>query len=142
MIFRRGAHHARSADIDVLDNLLESGAARHRRLKGIKIDDHEIDGHDAMLFHLGDMFRVVSQGEDAAVNFRVERLDPAIHHFRKASELGNVLDGYFVVAQQSCRAAGGDELDARVAPERRENSTMPFLSETLIRALSILATAW
>ena len=87
-----------------------------------------------MLFHLGDVFGIVSQGENAAVNFRVKRLYSAVHHFRKARDLGNIFDGNSIVAQQRSRAAGGNDLNTQVRQDP-ENSTMPFLSETLIRAL-------
>ena len=65
-----------------------------------------------MFLHLGDMFGVVAQRQDAAVNFRMESLDPAIHHFRKTGELGDVFNGNVAVAQQRSGAAGGNQFDA------------------------------
>ena len=112
MIFRRGAHHAWAADVDILDHFFEAGAAGHRRFERIQIDDDQIDGRDAMFFHLGDMFRIVPQRQDTAVNFRMEGLDPAIHHFRKAGQLGDVFDRNIIVAQQRRGAAGGNQFDA------------------------------
>ena len=67
-----------------------------------------------MLFHLGDVFRVVSQGENSAMNFRMKCLYPAVHHFRKARDLGNIFDGNSIVAQQRSRAAGGNDLNTQV----------------------------
>ena len=67
------------------------GAARHRRFKRVKIDDDEIDRLDAMLFHLGDVLGIVAQRENAAVDFRMQGFHPAVHHFGKAGELGNIL---------------------------------------------------
>ena len=118
MIFRRGAHHARPADVDVLDDFLERRAARHRRFERIKIDDDEIDGRDAVLFHFGDVLGIVAQSENAAVDFRMQSFHPAIHHLGKAGELGNIFHRDFIVAQKRRRAAGGDELDAQFARAR------------------------
>ncbi len=60
------------------------------------------------------MLRIVSESEDGAVNFWMKSFHPAVHHFRKAGELGNVFDGNFIVAQQRSRAAGGNDFDAHL----------------------------
>src|SRR5262245_30364788 len=109
IVLRRRPHHTWAADVDVLDDLIEGRTACHRPFEGIKIDDHQIDGNDFMLFQLGDVFRVVSKGENSTMNSRVKRLYPAVHHFRKARDLGNILDGNSVVAQQRSRAATGSD---------------------------------
>ena len=83
VIFCRGAHHAGAADVDVLDDFFKASAARHGGFERIEIHDHQIDGHDAMLFHFRDMFRVISQRQDAAVDFWMEGFDPAVHHLGK-----------------------------------------------------------
>jgi hypothetical protein len=106
MIFRRGAHHARPADVDVFDDFLEAGAARHRGFKRVKIDDDEIDGQDAVLFHFGDVRRIVAQSENATVDFRMQGFHPAVHHLGKTGELGNILHRDFIVAQKRRGAAG------------------------------------
>ena len=52
IIFRRRAHHRRSADIDILDGVVQGGArCGNGLLKRIKIHHHHIDGRDAMLSH-------------------------------------------------------------------------------------------
>ena len=99
MIFRRGADHARPADVYVFNDFLEGRAARDRCLERIEIDDDEIDRHDTVLFHLGDMFGIISLREDSAVDFRMKRFNTAIHHFGKTGELRNVLHRYLIVAQ-------------------------------------------
>jgi len=43
----------------------------------------------------------------------MESFYPTIHHFGKASNLGNVLHGNFVITQQRSGAAGGDNFDAK-----------------------------
>jgi hypothetical protein len=42
---------------------------------------------------------IVSQGEDSAMNLGMKRFEPAIHHFRKAGDIGNVFHRNFVFAQ-------------------------------------------
>src|SRR5437870_978019 len=73
MILCRGTNHARSADIDIFNDFLEGRAARDRCLERIEIDDDEIDRYDTVLFHLGDMFGIISLREDSAVDFRMKR---------------------------------------------------------------------
>ena len=140
MIFRRGAHHARAADIDVLDDLFERCAARDGCFERIKIDHDKIDGHDTVLFHLGDVFGIVSQSKNSAVDFRMKCFYPAIHHLGKAGDLGNVLYGNLIIAQAARPCRRLRRVRRPIRASARANSTMPFLSETLIRALSILAT--
>ena len=44
MVFRRSAHHCWATDIDVLNRILQRAVGpSHRRLKGVKIHDHQID---------------------------------------------------------------------------------------------------
>ena len=58
------------------------------------------------------MFGVVADGEDAAVDARMQRLDPAVEHLGKAGHLGDVAHGQAGVGQRLARAAGGDQFDA------------------------------
>ena len=63
------------------------------------------------------MFGVVADREQAAMDLRVQRLHPAVHHFGKAGELGDVVDRQAGRRDRLRGAAGGDELDA-VAGQR------------------------
>ena len=56
----------------------------------------------------------VTPGEDAAVDGRVQRLDPAVHHLGKAGDVGDVDDRQPGVGEGLGGAAGRDQLD----PER------------------------
>ncbi len=58
--------------------------------------------------------RVVDAGaaEQAAVDQRMQGLDPAVHHFREAGDLGHVLHRQAGVADGLGGAAGGKQLDA------------------------------
>src|SRR3546814_8417229 len=70
-----------------------------------------------MRLHRPDMGRVVADGEDAAVNGRVQRLDAAVHHLGKTGEVGDVEDSMPRPTHRLRRAAGRDEFDA-VTDER------------------------
>ncbi|MNP30940.1 hypothetical protein D3C76_1240380 [compost metagenome] len=51
--------------------------------------------------------------EDPAVDFRVQGLHPAVHHFREACVIRDFHCGNAVVLQQLERPAGGEDLDAQ-----------------------------
>ena len=55
--------------------------------------------------------RVAANAEKTAVNFRMQRLHAAVHHFGKAGQLGNVLDRQTGRLERRCRAASRDKLD-------------------------------
>ena len=72
--------------------------------------------------------------QQAAVDPRMERLDPAVEHLREAGHGGDVGDRQAGVAQRPGRAAGRDELEAAARPARGPSSTRPVLSDTDRRA--------
>ena len=50
VVFRRGAHHGRATDVDVLNRILKRAVRPgHRRLKGVKVHDHQIDRCNAVV---------------------------------------------------------------------------------------------
>src|SRR5690606_39823029 len=55
----------------------------------------------------------VAARQDAAVDLRMERLDPAAEDLRGASDLGRFLDVEARIPQDAGRAPRGDELEAR-----------------------------
>ena len=64
--------------------------AADRFRKRIEIHDDHIDRFDSVLLHGGDVFRVVTNREQAAMNAWMQCLDAAIHHLGKASDVGDV----------------------------------------------------
>ena len=94
VVFRGAAQHARAADIDVLDGVVQ----RHVRfgdglLKRIQVHDHQIDGLDAVLGGLRFVVGIAAKVQQPAMHFRVQRLDASIEHFGKAGELADFDDG-------------------------------------------------
>ena len=81
-------------------------------LKRVEIDDHHIDGLDAVRGHSGFVLGVAANVEQAAVNPGVQRFDAAVEHLGEAGEFADVLDGEAGLAQGRGGAAGGDKFDA------------------------------
>ncbi len=100
MILRRGAHHRRAADVDVLDRLIERAVgARHRRAKRVQVDDDQLDPGNIVPLQRVHVLGQIASCEDAAMHTRMQRLHAAVEHFRKAC----------VVADLGHRQAGPGE---------------------------------
>ena len=112
VVLGRGADHGRPADVDILDAIVEARAARDGLLERIEIDDQKIDGADVMGAHRFGMRGIAADGEKPAMHGRMQRLDAAVHHFRKAGQFGHVARGKAGLAQRLARAAGRDQLDS------------------------------
>jgi hypothetical protein len=113
IIFGRGTQHGRAADVDVLDCVLEGAPlSGHGLLKGIEVHDHQVDGLDAVLFHLLHMFRIAAPAEDPAMHLGVQGLDPAVEHLGESREFRHILDLDPGIAKHLCRSARGQDLNA------------------------------
>ena len=108
-----GADHGGAADVDVLDGFGEGDVRLGDGLfERIEVDGDEVDTGDVVLFHLADVLGVVADGEDAAVDVRVEGLDAAVHDLGEAGDVADVGDGDAGLFDGLHRAARGDDLDA------------------------------
>ena len=58
------------------------------------------------------MLGVVADRQQAAVHQGMQRLDPAIHHFGKAGDVGDVAHRQPGIGQRLTGAAGGDQFHA------------------------------
>ena len=90
------------------------GAGEADLLERVEIDDDEIDGCDAVRVHGFDMFGIIAHGKQAAMHRRMQRLDAAIHDLGKAGDVGDVADRDAGGGDRLGRAAGGDQLNARL----------------------------
>ena len=75
------------------------------------------------------MLGVVAQEEQSAVDFGVQRLDPAVHHLGEAGDVGNIGDGEAGVAQGLGGAAGGDEFVAGLGEGLGEIDEAGFIGD-------------
>ena len=117
VVLRRGADHGRAADVDVLDAVGKIGAARDGGFERVEIDHQQIDRPDVVRAHRLGVRGVVAHRQQAAMDRRMQRLDPAVHHLGKSGEIADVEHVEPGIAQGLARAAGRNQLDA-VAGQR------------------------
>src|SRR5262249_16038141 len=89
-------------------------------LKCIEIDDHHVDGHDAVSSYGCFMFGVAADVEEATVDAGMECFDAAIEHFGEAGKVADVLYGESGVAESASGASGGDQLHTKAREGFRE----------------------
>ena len=114
-VLRRTAHHGRTADVDVLDGILQGDALLGDGLaERIEVHAHEFDRVDAVLlqgFHMG---RDVAASQDAAVHFRMQCFHTAVTNLRESGDFADA-DGLHPLAlQEFLRAPGGDDFPTEV----------------------------
>ena len=66
------------------------------------------------------MLGVIADGEQATVNFRMQRLDATAENFRKARQVAHIADIESGVAQQLRRAACRQQFDLMACEPPRE----------------------
>ena len=129
-----GADHRRAADIDVLDAGGKIAAAGNGFFEGIKVYDHNIDGEDFVRPHGFDMLGIAAPCQKSAVHRRMQRLDAAVHHFRKAGELAHIEHFQSGLAEDLARAAGRNQLNAEPGECMREIHDAGFVRNRNQRA--------
>src|SRR3954468_3995000 len=150
VILGRRAQHRRSAGVDVLDGVFEAAfRVGHRRLERVEIDREEVDGADSGVPERGDVGGIIAPREQPGVDFRMQRLDSAVEHLRKAGVRRDLDRGDALLTQKLRRAACGHELHAERAQRARklddarlvgdaEESPADFRHYPLIRSCCIL----
>jgi hypothetical protein len=124
-VLRGSAHEAWPADVDLLDQRVEWRIGARRRLgERIEIDGHEIDHRDPVLRRRLAIGRHRAARENAAVDHRMQRLDTAVHHFRKAGDRADRKDGKTAFLERARRPAGRYQLESarRQATRKIEQS--------------------
>ena len=91
VVLGRGPQHGRPSDVDVLHRLADPAVrAIDRPFEGIQVDGEQIDRLDAVLAH-GPVVDAAAP-QQAAVDERMEGLDPPGHDLREARERGDLGD--------------------------------------------------
>ena len=128
MILGSGTQHGRAADVDVLDGIFQRAFIfGNGLLERIQIDHHHVDGWNAVLLQCRNMFRKIAPRQNAAVHFRMQRLDAAIQHFGEAGVIGHFGDCHAILGQQFCGAAGRQNIDAHGRQRTREVEYASFI---------------
>ena len=112
-VLGRRAEKARSADVDLLGQLVEVGLAPLRGLReGIEVDRQDLEWADGLGREVGAMLGAPTVGEQTAVDARVEGLDPTVEHLRHARDGRDIGDRESRLAERLGRPAGRNELEA------------------------------
>ena len=121
VILCRCAHQGRSADVDVLDGILQAAVWPGDRLaERIEIDDDQVDRWDAVLGERCAVRSDVAPGEDAGVHLGMQRLDAPVEHFRESRVGADLSDRQSRVGKRTSGAAGGEQTDAERRKAPRE----------------------
>src|SRR5262249_41634192 len=109
-----GPDQRRPADVDILD---DGGVAAvgpgGGGLDGGGVADDPADRLHVLGLEGVQVLGVAADGEDAAVDARVQRLDAAVEDLGEAGDLGDVAHRQPGLGQRLAGAAGGDQLDAQ-----------------------------
>jgi hypothetical protein len=128
-VLRGGPEHGGPPYVYLLYGLLLRGAARDRLLEGIEVYADQVDGAYAVLDELGDVAGVLEVREDAAVDLRVEGLDPPAQDLRLARHLRDRDDGNAVLFERPRRPSGRDDLEPQSVQPAREGSDTPLVRD-------------
>ncbi len=115
-----GADHSGAADVDILDAVLVSRALVDGRLERIEIDDQQVDRRNAVVLHRLRMIGIVADREQSTMHVGMQRLDPAVHHFRKAGQVCDIADLQPGRGDRLGGAAGRDQVDAKACQRAGE----------------------
>ena len=126
VVLRRRPQHGRPPDVDVLYRGSQGAVGvGHGLFEGVEVHHDHVDRGDGMLVH--DQVVDAAPPQDAAVDLRVKRFHPAVHHLRKAGVIRDLGDGYAVVGQQFRRSAGGEYLDPALGEGLGEGEQARFV---------------
>ena len=110
MILGRAAQHGRTADVDVLNRIMQAHVGLgHGGFEGIEIHHHQVNRRNAVRFHRALVRGVATNVEQAAVDKGMQRLHAAVEHLRKAGVIADVLDRQPGLPEGLGGAAGGDQ---------------------------------
>ncbi len=88
------ADHAGAADVDLFDGFGGGDAlAGDGGLEGIEVDDHQVDGLDALGLGVGDMVGQIAAEQQTAVDAGMQRLHAAVEALGSAGVAGD-FDGF------------------------------------------------
>ena len=139
VIFRRGAHHRRPADVDVLDRFgVCAVGPGDGRGEWIKVHRQQVDARDVVFLHDGIVDAAPAQ--QAAVHARMQRLDAPVHDFGEAGVRADVDHREARVVEGSVAVPPVLRISTFRATRARAKSTSPVLSETDSRALLIVTS--
>ena len=114
VVLGSGAYHGGAADINIFNGFSSGDAGFCNGFtERIEVHSHQVDACNAMFLHSLHMVRVVTDGQDAAVNHGMEGLYTAVHHFREAGDFGNRFHRNACCCNGFHGAAGGNDFHSQ-----------------------------
>jgi len=112
-VFGGRAEHRGASDVDVFDRVRQRAAfLGNGILEAIQIDDDHVDQVDLVFPEGPHVAFIVPEGEQTAVDLRMQGLQPSIHHLRKTGVVRYVSDRNAVFSQLCRGSARGEDLHA------------------------------
>ena len=102
VVLCRTTNHRWSANVDQFN--------RRFRRERIEVGNDKVDCFDAVLLHIGAMFRIGWVGQDATVNLRMQRDDAMAKDGWESGEIGDIGDRNAGFSDDACRATAGNEI--------------------------------
>src|SRR5215472_15968218 len=112
VVFRSGADHGDAPNVDIFYARLGARARCDRLREGVEVADEKVDWGDAAFRQRGEMIRLLAPGQKAAMNGRVQCLDPAVEELCSAGDLCYLGDRQSGGHERARRSACRDECDA------------------------------
>ena len=112
MVLGGGTHHGGAADVDLLHDVVLGGAGLDGLHERVEVHNDQVEGLDLHAdegLHVG---RDATVGQDAAVDARVQGLDPAVQHLGGPGDFLDFLDRDAGRGDLLGGGAGGNNLDA------------------------------
>jgi hypothetical protein len=81
MVLRGGTNHRRTADIDLLDAVVQTGARGHRFVERVEVAHQQLERRHSELVELPEVLRLTRVGKQAGMDPRVQCLYPSVQAF-------------------------------------------------------------
>ena len=104
------AEHGGTADVNVLNALLEFGTLGNGGLEGIEVEDGHVDLANAVLLHLLLVLGVATDAEQATMDLGVKRLDASVEALGRSGVVRHVNDGETGLAELLGGSASREQL--------------------------------
>ena len=132
MVFRRGPHHRRPPDIDVLNRLIPGDIRLGNRFsERIEIDHHHVDRGDLLLLKIRLMGWLIPLGQNSPMDAGMQGFDASAEDFRCTGVLGHARHRKTGLLQHLGGSTTGEQLIAvRAMQSLREGYESRLIGNT------------
>ena len=111
VVLRRGAHHCRTANVDLLNTIIDAGARRNGLGERIQVYDNEFEGSNAQFVELLLVGVLAQVGEETTVDLRVQGLHATVEALRETGDIRHLSHSEAGIGNGLCGGTSGDHLD-------------------------------